>query len=146
MNDYVVFTDGAHSSSRNTGGVGVIILKNNKEIFRYSNMYKNTTNNQMELGAIIIALRAIKTPIDSLIIYTDSQYCIGCATLGWQRKKNKRLWAEFDNQYNRVKKLCSNIEFVHVKGHQKGDNITEHGKWNNCVDKLAVKASQLYES
>ena len=59
-NSYIAFTDGAYSSTRDQGGLGIIILKNNKEVLRYSNMYKNTTNNQMELGAIIIALRMVK--------------------------------------------------------------------------------------
>lgn len=135
MNDLVVYTDGSYSSTRDQGGIGIVMLKNDKTIFKYSRMYKHTTNNQMELGAIIIALRLIKTPIDSLIIYTDSQYCIGCATLGWKRKKNIKLWEEFDKQYNRVKELCPNIKFEHVKGHN-GD------KYNEICDFIAVKASQ----
>ena len=140
-NCYIAYTDGAYSSARNQGGIGIIILKNNQEILRYSNMYKNTTNNQMELGAIIITLRMIKKPIDSLIIYTDSQYCIGCAIQGWKRKKNKSLWQEFDNQYKRVKTLCPIIEFKHIKGHQSGSTLTQDAMWNNYVDKLAVSAS-----
>lgn len=133
-NSYIAYTDGAYSSTRKQGGIGIIILKNSKPILKYSRMYKNTTNNQMELGAIIVALRLIKKPIDSLTIYTDSQYCIGCATLGWKRKKNVKLWEEFDNQYNRVKQLCPDIKFEHVKGHN-GD------MYNELCDKLAVKAS-----
>lgn len=133
--DYICYTDGAYSSVRDQGGIGIIFLKNGEEVLRYSNMYKGTSNNQMELGAIIIALRMIKGKIDSLTIYTDSQYCIGCATLGWKRKKNKIMWTEFDKQYKRVKQLCPNIQFIHVKGHN-GE------KYNEIVDKLAVAASQ----
>lgn len=133
--DYICYTDGAYSSVRDQGGIGILFLKDGKEVLRYSNMYKGTSNNQMELGAIIIALRMIKGKIDSLTIYTDSQYCIGCATLGWKRKKNKIMWTEFDKQYNRVKQLCPNIQFIHVKGHN-GE------KYNEIVDKLAVAASQ----
>lgn len=134
-NSYTIFTDGAYSSSRDQGGVGIVILKDGKEVLHYSNMYRKTTNNQMELGAIIIALRMIKGEIDSLTIYSDSQYCIGCAVQGWKRKKNKEMWKEFDKQYERVKKLCPDIQFIHVKGHD-GD------KYNEIVDKLAVTASQ----
>lgn len=134
-NSYTVYTDGAYSSSLDQGGVGILILKNEKEVLRYSNMYKHTTNNQMELGAIIIALRMIKREIDSLTIYTDSQYCVGCAVQGWKRKKNRVMWAEFDKQYNRVKDLCPDIKFVHVKGHA-------GNKYNEIVDRLAVNASQ----
>ena len=130
------YTDGAFSSSKNQGGIGIVMLKNDKKVLEYSNMYKNTTNNQMEIGAVIMALRIIQKPIDSITIYTDSMYVIGCATLGWQRKKNKSLWQEFDNQYKRVKTLCPIIEFKHIKGH----NGTE---LNELADSLAVKASQL---
>lgn len=132
---YTMYTDGAYSSTRDQGGVGIIILKDEKEILRYSNMYKRTTNNQMELGAIIIALRMIKGEINSLTIYTDSMYVIGCSTLGWKRKKNALLWSEFDKQYQRVKELCPDIKLVHIKGHA-------GNKYNEIVDKLAVSASQ----
>lgn len=134
-----IFTDGAYSSSRDRGGIGVIVLDD--KIHKYYHGYDRTTNNQMELVAIIIALRYITKSYDSIIIYSDSQYCIGCATLGWQRKKNKKLWNEFDKQFKRVKELCSDITFKHVRGHQNDDS--EETMWNNMVDKLAVKASQL---
>ena len=62
--DYTCYTDGAYSSVRDQGGIGIIFLKNGEEVLRYSNMYKGTSNNQMELGAIIIALRMIKGKID----------------------------------------------------------------------------------
>lgn len=136
MNLYTLITDGAYSSSKDQGGVGLVFLKNGEKILEYSKMYKGVTNNMMELGAVIIGLRLIKNPIDSLTIVTDSMYVIGCATKGWKRKKNVKLWQEFDNQYERVKALCPNIHFEHVKGHN-GD------KWNEYCDKLAVKASQL---
>ena len=139
MINYSIFCDGAYSSVRKQGGAGIVILKNGEKILEYSNSYKDVTNNIMELGAIIVALRFIKGKIDSLTFYSDSMYCIGTITQGWQRKKNKKLWEEFDNQYNRVKELCPNIEFIHVRGHQKDDS--EHTKWNNEVDRLAVLAS-----
>lgn len=139
----VVYTDGAYSSSRDQGGVGIVMLENDKKILEYSNMYKRTTNNQMELGAVIIALRLIKEPCESILIYTDSQYVIGCAILGWKRKKNVKLWLEYDRQIQRVSELCSNIKFSHVKGHQSGTSLTQEASWNNYVDKLAVSASTL---
>lgn len=133
---YKVFTDGSYSSKLDSGGIGILVLdENNKEILRYSRMYKHCTNNLMELGAVVVALRMIKKEINSLTIYTDSKYVIGCATLGWKRRKNKILWAEFDKQMERVKELCPKIEFVHVKGHA-------GNKYNEIVDDLAVKASQ----
>ena len=135
MNNITAYTDGAYSSARDQGGIGLVILSGDKVVQQFSRMYKHTTNNQMELGAIIIVLRAIKGPINSLTIYTDSMYCIGCATLGWKRKKNQKMWEEFDKQYERVKTLCPDIKFEHIKGHN-GD------KYNEICDKLAVRASQ----
>lgn len=136
MCHYKLITDGAYSSSRDQGGVGIVFLCNEKKILEYSKMFEGITNNQVELAAIIIGLRFIKRPIESLTIISDSMYCIGCASLGWKRKKNVKLWKEFDNQFSRVKELCPDIKFEHVKGHN-GD------EWNEYCDKLAVKASQV---
>ena len=137
---YTLITDGAYSSSRDQGGIGLVFLREDKKILEYSKMYKGGTNNIAELTAVITGLRFIKKPIDSLTIVSDSMYVIGCATKGWKRKKNIKLWEEFDRQYSRVKELCPKIEFIHVRGHQKDDS--ELAKWNNYVDKLAVNASK----
>ena len=137
----MLITDGAYSSSRDQGGLGFVFIRDGTKVFEYSKTVKNTTNNKMELGAIILGLRAIKGSIDSLVIVSDSMYCIGCATKGWKRKKNQKLWEAFDKEYSRVSSLCSNITWKHVKGHQ-NDN-SEFTKWNNYVDKLAVRASRV---
>ncbi len=139
--NYTLITDGAFSSSRNQGGLAFIFIREDgKLVLEYSKMVKNTTNNRMELGAIILGLRAIKGPMDCLTVVTDSMYCLGCATKGWKRKKNVQLWEIFDKEYIRIKSLCKEIKWIHVKGHQKDDS--EFTKWNNYCDKLAVNASQ----
>lgn len=135
MDNYTIYTDGAYSSVKDQMGIGIVILKNDRPILEYSKMFSEGTNNKAEVAAMIIGLRLIKNPIDSLTIISDSMYCIGCASLGWKRKKNVKLWEEFDKQFERVKQLCPSIEFKHVKGHS-GD------KWNERADKLAVAASQ----
>ena len=135
MVNYECYSDGAYSSARNQGGVGIVFLRNGRKVFDYSKGFKNTTNNQMEIAAAIMVLKCFKKKVASITIYTDSMYVIGCATLGWQRKKNIRLWKVFDEELRRVSQLCPNIQFKHVKGH--ADN-----RWNNYVDKLAVSASQ----
>ena len=140
MNGYHLMTDGAYSSSRDQGGIAFIITNNNKKILEYSKMFKHTFNNQMELLAIILGLKCFIKPIEKLTIISDSMYCIGCASLNWNRKKNIKLWKLFDEEYQRVSKLCPNIEFKHVKGHQK--DSSEETKWNNMCDRLAVLASQ----
>ena len=132
---YELFTDGSYSSSRDQGGIGIVFVKDNKEILRYSKMFKHVSNNKMELGAIIVGLRMIKKPIESLTVYSDSMYCIGSITQGWKRNKNKLLWKAFDEEYKRVQELCPNIEFKHVKGHN-------GSYWNELVDSICVKASQ----
>ena len=130
-----IFTDGAYSSVRNQGGIGIVFVKDGTKIYEFNKPIVNTTNNKCELLSVIIALNAISKPIDSIVIYSDSQYVIGCATKGWQRKKNQLLWKLFDEEFKRVSALCPHIEFKHVKGHA-------DDKWNNYVDKLAVDASK----
>lgn len=135
MDNYTIYTDGAYSSVKDQMGIGIVILKNDRPILEYSKMFSEGTNNKAEVAAMIIGLKLIKNPIDSLTVISDSMYCVGCASLGWKRKKNVKLWEEFDKQFERVKQLCPSIEFKHVKGHS-GD------KWNERADKLAVAASQ----
>lgn len=144
MSQYIIFTDGAYSSLRNQGGVGVVFVKDGKKIYEFSRMIPNTTNNRCEISAVIYALNAISKPIDSVTIYTDSQYVLGCINEGWQRKKNKVLWSIFDNIYNKASKFCQNIKFDWVKGHSKSDDF--FSEMNNLADKLAVEASQEYET
>jgi ribonuclease HI len=135
MTHYECYTDGAYSSARNQGGIGVVFLRNGEKVYEYSKGFKDTTNNRMEIFAALAVLKAIKKPVDTITIYTDSMYVIGCATLGWKRKKNIVLWEAFDREFNRLSKLCPNITFQHVKGHA-------DDKWNNYVDQLAVAASK----
>lgn len=124
-----IYTDGAYSSARKQGGLAVIFLKDNKQIAQFSKAYKNTTNNRMELLAVIIGLESIHSN-DDIIVYSDSMYVIGTATMKWQRKKNADLWNRFDKIYNPEKH-----KFIHIKGH--ADNY-----YNNKCDELAVMESQ----
>ena len=127
-----VYTDGAYSSSRNQGGLGIVFIKDDKVIAKFSKTYKNTTNNRMELMAVIIALQSIKDE-NEITIYSDSMYVIGTATLGWKRKKNLDLWEKYDAVIDSFK----TVTFKHVKGHS--TNV-----FNNLCDEMAVAASQAY--
>ena len=127
-----VYTDGAYSSSRNQGGLGIVFIKDNKVIAKFSKTYKNTTNNRMELMAVIIALQSIKDE-NEITIYSDSMYVIGTATQGWKRKKNLDLWEKYDAVIDSFK----TITFKHVKGHSTN-------MFNNLCDEMAVAASQAY--
>ena len=131
-----IYTDGACHSSTKIGGIGIVFTKNNQIIYTFNKKFTDTTNNRMEILAIIYALHAISKPIDIINIYSDSQYAIGCITKNWTRKKNTDLWQLFDKVYSKAKILCSNIQFNWVKGH----DINE---FNNVADKLAVEASNF---
>lgn len=128
---YTVYTDGAYSYARGQGGIGLIIVdKDGYEVLEYSKTYINTTNNQMEMMACIVAMESISEP-SALNIITDSQYVIGCAVKGWQRRKNVDLWKRF----NKAMRFHHMVTFTWVKGHK-------DDKYNNRCDKLAVTASQ----
>ena len=71
MINYECYTDGAYSSARDQGGIGIVFLRNGEKIFEYSRGFKQTTNNKMEILASLFVLKSIKSPIDSLTIYTD---------------------------------------------------------------------------
>jgi len=132
-----IFTDGASSGNPGPGGYGVILKSGNhyKEI---SAGYRKTTNNRMELLAVITGLETIKKPDQEVIIHSDSKYVIDAIEkkwiVGWLKKgfagkKNKDLWLRFMNVYNKHK-----VQFKWIKGH---DGHPE----NERCDVLAVKAS-----
>lgn len=130
MSTYRVYTDGAYSSARNQGGIGFVILKDDKEVARYSKMYKNSTNQRMEQMAAIVALESISTPSEVTIV-SDSQYVVCTYTKNWKRKANLDLWKRFDAAIA----FHTKVEFLWVKGHDKDE-------YNNIADKLASNASQ----
>ena len=141
MISYQIFTDGSCRANGN-GGIGIVWLKNGKKVFEYSKGFKNTTNNQMELLAIGIALRSIKKPIDSLEIVSDSEYALGCIfNEKWNPKKNKELISKIKKQLGITQSLVKEpIKYRHVYGHQKegGTDMV----FNNRTDFLAQFASQ----
>lgn len=137
MGDLIVYTDGAYSPLRDQGGIGIVFVKDGKKIAQYSNMYPHTSNNQMEIGAVIVALKSIKPQqFSRIIIRTDSQYVIGCASLNWKRKRNPKLWEQFDLILGQIKNSGVEVLFEWVKGHD-GD------MYNELADDLARDASQI---
>ena len=129
-----IYTDGAYSSLRDMGGYAFVVLKDEEKIYSYFFNEPNTTNNRMEITAVLKALYWLKEVgklDEDIIIYTDSMYVIGSMTKNWKRNKNVDLFSELDNIYKQFK----TIVFMHVKGHS-GD------KYNELCDKLAVIASQ----
>ena len=129
-----IYTDGAYKSSIDQGGIGIVWVKDDEVFKKYSKGFKHTTNNKMELIAMLCAFKSIKTSIDEVEFISDSQYVLGCLTKGWKKKKNVELWNILDKEYERVKSLVKNIKFTHVRGHQDCFG-------NNLADELASNAS-----
>ena len=133
-----IYTDGAARGNPGPGGYGVVLIWDSikKEL---SAGYRLTTNNRMELMAVIAALKALNKKNLSLYIYTDSQYIFNSVEKkwldGWIKtnfkggKKNKDLWIEY---YHLAKNYS--IKFFWVKGH--AENI-----YNNRCDLLATAAA-----
>jgi ribonuclease HI len=132
-----IYTDGAASGNPGPGGLGVVMLYGNlrKEI---SEGFKLTTNNRMELLAVIRGLEAIKWEDADIVVYTDSKYVSEAINQGWlfgwekkdfKNKKNPDLWRMFLPLYRKHR-----VKFQWIKGH--AGNIE-----NTRCDELAVAAS-----
>jgi ribonuclease HI len=131
-----LYTDGACSGNPGPGGYGIVLISGayRKEM---SAGYKFTTNNRMELLAVIVGLQSLKNENQDVTIYSDSKYVIdaiekkwvfGWFKKGFKDKKNPDLW----KQYLNLHKL-HNIKTVWVKGH--AENVE-----NNRCDELATGA------
>lgn len=118
-----VYTDG--SCRERKGGYAYVILTDDYEM-SWSGFKDDTTNNRMELTAVIEALKILEQNV-SCIIYSDSQWVINCALRKWKRNKNLDLWEEYDHQSK-----SRTIQFVWVKGHA-------GNKYNELCDKLAYQ-------
>ncbi len=136
-----VYTDGAALGNPGPGGYGIVLLsgRHRKEI---SQGYRLTTNNRMELLAVIVALESLKIPGSNVTVYTDSRYVADAVEkkwlFGWERngfkkKKNPDLWQRFLAVFRKHK-----VKFIWVKGHA---NIPE----NETCDRLAVQAAKSSE-
>lgn len=134
MNNLKIWTDGSYRASVDIGGIGVVMVQDDKIIQKISKKYEHTTNNKMEILAIVTALNYLPDSIDSLIIFTDSQYCLGIINQGWKRNKNIEEWHMFDKALLKAKQQCRSIRFQFTKGHDFDD-------YNNMADELATIAS-----
>lgn len=134
----VLFTDGAASGNPGPGGFGAVLISgpHRKEI---SGGFRLTTNNRMELLAVISGLEALKAENCVVTVYTDSKYVADAVekkwVFGWEkkefaRKKNPDLWIRFLKIYRKHQ-----VRFVWIKGH---NAIPE----NERCDILAVEASK----
>ena len=137
-NQLTIYTDGASRGNPGRGGYGTILMWNGhaKEI---AAGYRLTTNNRMELMAVIAGLEALKKDGLNIMIYSDSQYVVKAIEEGWLKnwiatnfkggKKNKDLWLRYFELSQK-----NNIRFSWVRGH--ADN-----PYNNRCDELATSAA-----
>lgn len=144
MKNVEIFTDGACSGNPGPGGWGAILRykKIEKEI---SGGEAETTNNRMEITAVIEALSLLKEPCN-VILYSDSQYVCNALTKGWAKKWKSNGWKRNKNEpalnsdlWERLLVLYDkhNVNIVWVKGH------AGHLENERC-DKLAVAQSKKY--
>ena len=136
--EITIYTDGASSGNPGPGGYGVVLISG-KHRLEKSEGFRLTTNNRMELLAVIEGLEALKIPGSRVVIYTDSKYVADSVEKGWvfqweskafKKKKNPDLWIRFLKVYRK-----HNVRFVWIKGHS--NNIE-----NEICDRLAVAASK----
>jgi ribonuclease HI len=136
--EITIYTDGAASGNPGPGGYGVVLIAGPHRLEK-SQGFRLTTNNRMELLAVITGLEALKIPGSRVVIYTDSKYVADSVEKGWlfqweskrfKKKKNSDLWIRFLEVYRKHK-----VRFVWVKGH--ADNPE-----NNLCDRLATEAAR----
>jgi ribonuclease HI len=137
VSSVIAYTDGAARGNPGPGGFGVVLIWNqhHREI---SKGFRKTTNNRMELLAVITALEALKFEGTEIQIFSDSKYVVDAVNQNWigswQRKgfnkiKNPDLWKRFLQIYPKHK-----VRFTWIKGHN-GHPLNER------ADQLAVEAS-----
>ena len=135
-----IYTDGSSIGNPGPGGYGIVMLIEEEDYKKeFSQGFKLTTNNRMELLAVIIALEKIKIKNSNVTIFTDSKYVSDAVDKGWvfdwerknfKNKKNPDLWRRFLTIYNDHK-----IKFHWVKGHS-------NDLYNDRCDLLANNAAK----
>ncbi len=140
MKKVILYTDGACSGNPGKGGYGAVLMYNDlkKEI---SGGEKLTTNNRMEITAVVEGLSLLKYPCE-VEVYSDSAYTVNAFTQGWLNSWKKNGWKKSDGKdvlnrdlWQKLDELCSlhKVTFIKVKGH--ADN-----EYNNRCDFLATSA------
>lgn len=137
---YEIYTDGSCIGNPGPGGWAFLVVDTSLGhdegplpgvIYNESGPEKNTTNNRMEMMALIKALSfVVSKKMKKVKIYSDSQLLVNTINQGWKRKANLDLWIEIEKLLGKIK-----IELHWVKAHDK--NL-----FNNVVDQLALRAAE----
>ena len=135
-----VYTDGSSRGNPGPGGYGIVMEQKGSNYFKeFSEGFRKTTNNRMELLAVVEALKKIKKNNQKIIVYTDSKYVVNSVEKKWvfawqknnfKKKKNIDLWLEFLKEYKK-----HSVKLKWIKGHN------DHPQNERC-DSLAVEASK----
>jgi len=142
----LIYTDGACKGNPGPGGYGVILLYNGKKK-EISGGEPQTTNNRMELMAVIEGLQALKRPCE-VMLYSDSKYVVDMVEGGYLNRWRKNNWMR--NKKDPVKNIdlwekifqllqVHEVKMIWVKGHAENT-------WNNRCDELAVAAAAKFQS
>lgn len=139
MDTVILYTDGACSGNPGPGGWGAI-LKYGEHILELSGGEKNTTNNRMEIYAVIAGLSALKKPC-KVELYSDSKYVINSISLGWAKKWKENNWIKSDKKkalnIDLWDRLLNLLDIYEVSCHWvKGHSINYY---NNRCDEMAVQ-------
>lgn len=134
-----LYTDGSSRGNPGPGGYGAILMTDQNHYKEIYGGYRLTTNNRMELLAVIEGLKAVKNKSLPITVYSDSKYVVDAISKGWLAKwintqfaggkKNKDLWLAYHELSLKLK-----INFVWVKGHAENH-------YNNRCDELATTAA-----
>ncbi|GHV65147.1 ribonuclease H [Bacteroidia bacterium] len=138
MSKITIYTDGAASGNPGPGAYAAVLISgvHRKEL---SGGFRKTTNNRMELLAVIVGLESLKNVGEEVTVYSDSKYVVEAVTKGWlftwektrfKGKKNQDLWLRFLKIYRQHQ-----VAFVWIKGHAGTPE-------NERCDELAVTTYQ----
>ena len=132
-----IYTDGSSRGNPGPGGYGIIMVSG-PHMKEFSQGFRKTTNNRMELMAVIVALKQIKNPGHEVVIYSDSKYVVDAIEKKWIKGWVKKAWKDVKNpdlwkEYLKVSEQ-QHIRFVWVRGHN-GHPMNER------CDVLAVEAA-----
>lgn len=143
--EVILYTDGACSGNPGPGGWGALLIHKGKEK-ELSGGERYTTNNRMEMRAVIEGLKALKKPCH-VKIHSDSALIVNSFTKGWIENWQKKGWIKADKKFVENRDLWEemleamsphSVKWIKVKGHS-------NNKLNNRVDRLAVEASKQFQ-
>ena len=132
--NWIIYTDGGARGNPGLGSYGWIILRGDQKILSQGRAFRLTTNNRMEILAVISALDVMSrsehlNKSELIEIRSDSQLVVNTLTKNWARNSNRDLWMKLDS----LRLVFPNLIFTKVKGHS-GDH------WNDEVDKVVNEA------